>query len=174
MPERKTDGSRVVDTAADLVHLTCIKGGSKLLQRYVAWTVNLLVLTVLISCLLLKDSFDERLSMQCNKMVVLVLDLVVLCVYCHSDSHMKRYGFIYRSCCWHVWTWLLRTGRIGSCGREKGIEKQFRYNCELCDVCVAYRPVPYEQDSKYVYVFPEVGIQGAHILDIKIEKLLPQ
>ncbi|CAI5950914.1 unnamed protein product, partial [Closterium sp. NIES-65] len=40
-------------------------------------------------------------------------------------------------------------------GREKGVERQFRYNCELCDACIAYRPVPYEQDCKYIYLFPE-------------------
>eukprot|EP00897_Mesotaenium_endlicherianum_P000314 jgi/Mesen1/10283/ME000079S09703 len=74
MPERKTDRSRVVATATDLVSLACAKGGSKLLQR------------------------------------------------------------------------------------EKGVEKQFRYNCELCDSCVAYKPVPYEQDSKYLYVFPEAVV----------------
>lgn len=71
MPERKTDGSRVVDARGDLVAVACVKGGTKLLKR------------------------------------------------------------------------------------EKGVEKQFRYNCELCNVCVAYRPVPYEEDSKYIYVFPE-------------------
>eukprot|EP00270_Netrium_digitus_P013258 TRINITY_DN4379_c0_g1_i2.p2 TRINITY_DN4379_c0_g1~~TRINITY_DN4379_c0_g1_i2.p2 ORF type:complete len:126 (+),score=26.29 TRINITY_DN4379_c0_g1_i2:101-478(+) len=71
MPERKTDGSRVVDAAKDLVYLMCVKGGTKLLKR------------------------------------------------------------------------------------EKGLEKQFRYNCELCDVCVAYRPVPYEKETKYIYIFPE-------------------
>eukprot|EP00271_Cylindrocystis_brebissonii_P013275 TRINITY_DN32998_c0_g1_i1.p1 TRINITY_DN32998_c0_g1~~TRINITY_DN32998_c0_g1_i1.p1 ORF type:complete len:487 (+),score=99.33 TRINITY_DN32998_c0_g1_i1:534-1994(+) len=44
--------------------------------------------------------------------------------------------------------------------REKGIEKQFRYNCELCDICVAYRPVPYEQESKFIYVFPEAVVSS--------------
>ncbi|GJP29470.1 hypothetical protein CLOM_g16660 [Closterium sp. NIES-68] len=39
--------------------------------------------------------------------------------------------------------------------REKGVERQFRYNCELCDACIAYRPVPYDQDSKFIYLFPE-------------------
>lgn len=33
MPERRTDGSRVLDCAVDLVALTCVKGGSKLLKR---------------------------------------------------------------------------------------------------------------------------------------------
>ncbi|BBN17592.1 hypothetical protein MPTK1_7g15590 [Marchantia polymorpha subsp. ruderalis] len=71
LPARKTDGSRVVDMAKDLVHLMCAKGGVKLLKR------------------------------------------------------------------------------------EKGTEKQFRYNCELCDLCVGYRPVSYEQETKFMYVLPE-------------------
>ncbi|CAI5517063.1 unnamed protein product [Closterium sp. Naga37s-1] len=71
LPERRTDGSRVVEAATDLVTMMAVKGGQKLLKR------------------------------------------------------------------------------------EKGVERQFRYNCELCDACMAYRPVPYEQDSKYIYLFPE-------------------
>ncbi|GBG46512.1 hypothetical protein CBR_g79910 [Chara braunii] len=39
--------------------------------------------------------------------------------------------------------------------RDKGVEKQYRYNCELCDLCVGYRPVPYEMATKYIYIFPE-------------------
>ena len=43
--------------------------------------------------------------------------------------------------------------------RAKGVEKQFRYNCELCDTCVGYRSVPYDEDSKYIYILPEVSLQ---------------
>ncbi|CAI6007290.1 unnamed protein product [Closterium sp. NIES-65] len=71
LPERRTDGSRVVEAATDLVTMMAVKGGQKLLKR------------------------------------------------------------------------------------EKGVERQFRYNCELCDACIAYRPVPYDQDCKYIYLFPE-------------------
>ncbi|CAI5474381.1 unnamed protein product [Closterium sp. Yama58-4] len=81
LPERRTDGSRVVEAATDLVTMMAVKGGQKLLKR------------------------------------------------------------------------------------EKGVERQFRYNCELCDACIAYRPVPYEQDCKYIYLFPEVsaGMSGSKI-----------
>ena len=47
-------------------------------------------------------------------------------------------------------------------GREKGVERQFRYNCELCDICIAYRPVPYEEESKFIYVFPQVHSTAPH------------
>lgn len=71
LPSRKTDGSRVIDMAKDLVHLMCAKGGVKLLKR------------------------------------------------------------------------------------EKGTEKQYRYNCELCDLCVGYRSVPYEEETKFMYILPK-------------------
>ncbi|CAM6106012.1 unnamed protein product [Calypogeia fissa] len=71
LPARKTDGSRVVDMAKDLVHLMCAKGGVKLLKR------------------------------------------------------------------------------------EKGTEKQYRYNCELCDLCVGYRSAPYEEETKFLYILPK-------------------
>eukprot|EP00850_Spirogloea_muscicola_P009048 SM000050S16973 [mRNA] locus=s50:82169:83267:- [translate_table: standard] len=38
---------------------------------------------------------------------------------------------------------------------EKGVERQFRYNCELCDVCMGYRSTPFEDEAKFIYVFPE-------------------
>eukprot|EP00850_Spirogloea_muscicola_P020166 SM000208S06336 [mRNA] locus=s208:97784:98951:+ [translate_table: standard] len=46
-------------------------------------------------------------------------------------------------------------GAIKLLKREKGIERQFRYNCELCDVCVGYRSTPFEDEAKIIYVFPE-------------------
>lgn len=48
-------------------------------------------------------------------------------------------------------------GVLHSTYRAKGVEKQFRYNCELCDTCVGYRSVPYDQDAQYIYILPEVS-----------------
>eukprot|EP00850_Spirogloea_muscicola_P014718 SM000107S14084 [mRNA] locus=s107:320042:322010:+ [translate_table: standard] len=48
-------------------------------------------------------------------------------------------------------------GAIKLLKREKGVERQFRYNCELCDVCVGYRSTPFEDEAKIIYVFPETS-----------------
>eukprot|EP00899_Mesostigma_viride_P028320 jgi/Mesvir1/8673/Mv02613-RA.1 len=51
-------------------------------------------------------------------------------------------------------------GEVKTIKREKGLEKQYRYNCELCDICIAYRPVPFTQETKFIYVFPNALVEG--------------
>ncbi len=36
--------------------------------------------------------------------------------------------------------------------RPKGLETQYRLNCSKCDLMVAYRPVPIERPSQFIYV----------------------
>ena len=39
--------------------------------------------------------------------------------------------------------------------RAKGIEKQYRLACTNCDITIAYRPVPPNVATKYLYVLPK-------------------
>ena len=38
--------------------------------------------------------------------------------------------------------------------REKGVERQHRFNCANCEIFVAYRPKPRSEPSKFLYIVP--------------------
>ena len=82
---------------------------------------------------------------------------VLFCLRCFCLSHLISFHFVssHPPCLSPVH------------GREKGVERQFRYNCELCDICIAYRPVPYEEESKFIYVFPQVHRTELHCTELR-------
>jgi hypothetical protein len=46
-------------------------------------------------------------------------------------------------------------GEVKLIKRTKGVEKQYRLNCTNCDIAIAYRPVPPELATKYLYVLQD-------------------
>ena len=37
------------------------------------------------------------------------------------------------------------------CRSQKGVEKQYRWNCPGCDIALCYQPVPFADSPKYLF-----------------------
>ena len=52
----------------------------------------------------------------------------------------------------YVCDFALRKGDMKAIKRDKGIEQQYRFNCTVCGLCLAYSPSPWDKNVTLLYL----------------------